>query len=90
MAEIEARLHYISQSLRDDNLPLDFEDLDEPTADQVAADDRIFVHQLRLISWHNQRIRQAIYDHNRAFLQRSRWEWRTSLMSPNSLDTIGV
>lgn len=84
MGEIEATLHYISQSLRDDNLPLDFEEVAEPTADEVAMDERIFVEQLRLISWHNQRIRQAIYDHNRAFLQRSRWE-REDLLDSTEL-----
>lgn len=73
MQEIETQLHLIAQSLRDDNLPLDYENEPEPTSEQVRNDDRVFVEQLKLILIHHERIRQAVYDHNRAFLQRSRW-----------------
>jgi hypothetical protein len=45
-----------------------------PTDDEVRDDDRVFVHQLRVISLANARIRECIYDHNRAFAQRSRWQ----------------
>jgi hypothetical protein len=86
MAEVEAQLHMISQSLRDDNLPLDYGDTKEPTVEQAAADERVFVEQLRLISWHSRRIQQAILDHNRAFLQRSRWE-RDQLIHSSELIT---
>ena len=71
--EVEARLHDSIQSLRDDMLPLDYSDLAEPAMADVATDDRVFVEQLRIIAWHSERIRLAVYDHNRAFLQRSRW-----------------
>lgn len=83
--EIEAQLHHIAQSLRDDNLPLDYEDEPEPTSEQVSGDDRVFVEQLKLIMLHNERIRQAIYDHNRAFLQRSRWQ-REQLLAISDLE----
>lgn len=85
MVEVENQLHRIAQSLRDENLPLDFGDLPEPTQDEVDADDRIFVEQLRLIMLHHERVRMAIYDHNRAFLQRSRWQ-REDLLNPNELE----
>lgn len=85
MAEVEARLHHIAQSLRDENLPLDFGDLPEPTQDEVDADDRIFVEQLRLVMLHHERVRMAVYDHNRAFLQRSRWQ-REDLLDPHELE----
>lgn len=85
MQEIEARLHLIAQSLRDDNLPLDFEDEPEPTPEQVRSDDRVFVEQLKLILLHHDRIRQAVYDHNRAFLQRSRWQ-REQLLAVDELN----
>jgi hypothetical protein len=69
--EIEEQFLLIAQSLRDDNLPLDFSDEPEPTQGEVDEDDRIFIEQLKLILLHHERIRQAVYDHNRAFLQRS-------------------
>jgi hypothetical protein len=72
--EIESQLLTIAQRLRDDDLPIDFYDLPLPTPEDVAADDRPFVHQLRLIALSSSRLRNAIYDHNRAFAQRSRWE----------------
>lgn len=74
IGEIEGQLLLIAQSLRDDNLPLDYDDEPEPTRSEVDGDDRIFVAQLKLILLHHERIRQAVYDHNRAFLQRSRWQ----------------
>lgn len=74
MAEVEARLEAISRSLRDDNLPIDFEDLPLPEPEEVDADTRVFVQQLQLIAMGSARMRQCINDHNRAFLQRSRWQ----------------
>lgn len=85
LREIEDQLHLIAQSLRDENLPLDYADEPEPTPDQVAGDDRVFVEQLQIILLHHERIRQAVYDHNRAFLQRSRWQ-REQLLAIGELD----
>lgn len=84
--EIENQLHVIAQTLRDDNLPLDYANEPEPTSDEVAGNDRIFVEQLKIILLHHDRIRQAVYDHNRAFLQRSRWQ-REHLVAIGELDT---
>jgi len=83
--EIEEQLLLITQSLRDDNLPLDYSDEPEPTRGEVDEDDRIFIEQLKLILLHRERIRQAVYDHNRAFLQRSRWQ-REQLLAIGELD----
>lgn len=85
MQEIETRLHLIAQSLRDDNLPLDYENEPQPSSEQVRNDNRVFVEQLKLIQLHNDRIQQAVYDHNRAFLQRSRW-LREQLLAVGDLD----
>ncbi|MDB5057793.1 MAG: hypothetical protein JWO59_1265 [Chloroflexi bacterium] len=84
MEEVEGRIHKINQSIRDDTLPLDFEDWKEPSEAEVSTDERVFVDQLRLIAWHSERIHQAIYDHNRAFLERSSWE-RRNLVDPEEL-----
>jgi len=84
--EIEDQLHLIAQALRDDNLPLDYDNEPEPTSDEVIGDDRVFVEQLQIILLHHERIRQAVYDHNRAFLQRSRWQ-REQLLAIGELDS---
>lgn len=72
--EVESHLLALAQHLRDDDLPIDFYDMPEPSEGEVAEDERVFVHQLRLIALASARLRQCIYDHNRAFAQRSRWE----------------
>jgi hypothetical protein len=72
--EVESKLLELSQQLRDDDLPIDFYDMPEPSGGEVAEDERVFVHQLRLIALGSARLRQCIYDHNRAFAQRSKWE----------------
>lgn len=85
--EVLGRLLEIAQTLRDDDLPFDFWDLPEPTpAEQEAAGTRIFVEQLKLIALGNQRLRQCIYDHNRAYLQRSKWQ-REKLLRIGELAT---
>jgi hypothetical protein len=72
--EVELQLGVIAQQFRDEALPIDFDDMPEPSEDEVSESERVFVHQLRLIALSSPRIRQCIYDHNRAFAQRSRWE----------------
>jgi len=71
--EIEEKIGSLRDQLAADNLPNDFEEMTAPSDEEVAADSRAFVMQLRLISLGNERVRLAIHDHNRAFAQRSRW-----------------
>jgi hypothetical protein len=71
-AEIEGRLGDLRDELAADNLPIDFEEI-EPPGSVDAEDQRHFIMQLRLIALANERIRNAVHDHNRAFHQRSRW-----------------
>ena len=85
VSEIQSKVHGINQTLRDDDLPIDFETMDRPGVDEVAADDRVFVQQLRLIALGNKRLRQCIYDHNRAYEQRSRWQ-REELLDLGELE----
>lgn len=73
-AEVEDRLLDIADSLRDENLPIDLLDLPQPSLEEVSADDRVFVAQLRLVALGSERLRKCIYDHNRAFAQRSIWQ----------------
>jgi hypothetical protein len=72
-AEIEEQLLEIAETLRDENLPIDVLDMAEPSDQEVAENDRIFVAQLRLVAMSSARLRKCIYDHNRAFAQRSIW-----------------
>ena len=73
-AELESELLEIANALRDDDLPIDVLDMAEPTEQEVSESDRIFVAQLRLVAVGSERLRKCIYDHNRAFAQRSRWQ----------------
>jgi hypothetical protein len=73
-AELEERLLAIADTLRDENLPIDVLDFPQPSEQEVSEDDRIFVAQLLLIAMGSQRMRKCIYDHNRAFAQRSLWQ----------------
>ncbi len=71
--ELETELHELAESLQDHNLPIDVLDMQAPTDAEIAEDNRIFVAQLVLVAMASERVRQCIYDHNRAFAQRSRW-----------------
>jgi hypothetical protein len=73
-AELESELLELADALRDENLPIDVLDMAEPTDQEVSESDRIFVAQLRLVALGSERLRKCIYDHNRAFAQRSRWQ----------------
>lgn len=84
--EIENRIADLRDQLSADNLPNDLEDLAAPTDEEVAADQRAFVMQLRLIALANARIRRAVHDYNRAFAQRSRWV-REDLVAVGELAT---
>ena len=72
--ELEHELLELADALRDENLPIDVLDMAEPTSQEVEQSDRIFVAQLRLVALGSERMRRCIYDHNRAFAQRSRWQ----------------
>lgn len=72
--ELEGQLLELADSLRDENLPIDVLDLPQPGDQAVAEDDRIFVAQLRLVAMGSAGLRKCIYDHNRAFAQRSIWQ----------------
>jgi hypothetical protein len=73
-SELEGQLLEIADSLRDDNLPIDVLDMPQPTDQEVSESDRVFVAQLRIVALASERLRKCIYDHNRAFAQRSIWQ----------------
>lgn len=84
--EVETRIADLRDQLSVDSLPNDFEELAAPSDEEVAADQRAFVMQLRLIALANARIRLAVHDHNRAFAQRARW-LREDLVAVGELAT---
>jgi ABC-3C protein len=84
--EIEAKIADLRDQLTSENLPIDLEDLAEPTDEEIAEDQRMFVMQLRLIALNNRRIALAVHDHNRAFAQRARWV-REDLLVTGELET---
>lgn len=70
--ELLAEIDDLREQLRDDNLPID-EAIERMKVDATGYQERVFVHQLKLISIGNERIVRAIQDYYRAFAQRSQW-----------------
>lgn len=70
--EVYDKLRSIADQFSPDALPIDFLDA-TPESIDAAGDDRLFVHQLRIVDVSNPRIEKAILDYYRAFHQRSRW-----------------
>lgn len=71
-AELLDEMNNLRESLREDNLPID-DTIEQMEVDATGYQERIFVHQLRLIQISNGRIIRAVRDYYRAFSQRSLW-----------------
>lgn len=72
-SNVSEKLHAFSEEYRADNLPITFEDAEPAEPIDVAADNRLFVLQLRHLHLSPNRIRSAILDYYQAFEQRSAW-----------------
>ena len=70
--ELESETTSLREQFKEESLPIDDEIL-SASVDASGYQDRVFVHQLRLIDIGNPRILQAIRNFFRAFEQRSRW-----------------
>jgi hypothetical protein len=70
--EIDAEIARLREQFKQDNLPID-DDIMVASVDASGYQDRIFVHQLKIIEIGNPRIFFAIRNYFRAFTQRSRW-----------------
>lgn len=77
--EILSETNRLREQFKQDSLPID-DDIIMATVDSLGYDDRLFVHQLRLIEIGNKRIFHAIRNYFRAFEQRSRWVREDLLM----------
>lgn len=74
----------ISQEYRDDNLPIDIDELSSDL-DSDSFKERIFYEQLKLIGTGNYKLKLAVRDYYRAFNQRASWV-RNDLLYINELD----
>lgn len=82
--ELQAETDRLREQFKQDNLPID-DEIMSASVDASGYQDRVFVHQLRLIEIGNPRILLAIRNYFRAFEQRSRW-LREDLLLVGELD----
>lgn len=83
--QVRSLIVSISQEYAEDNLPIDVWDIDSSDESGLAADEKIFLEQLKLICLGNKRMNLAIRDYRRAFQQRANWV-RNNLLYVNELD----
>lgn len=84
--QLHAKVYEITRQYGDDNLPIEFWDLDEMEESELDPKDRIFLEQLRLIQYNSRMLRVALQDYYKASMQRSSW-LRQGLVYANELDT---
>lgn len=82
--ELNSEMTSLREQFKQESLPID-EDIMRASVDASGYQDRLFVHQLRLIKIGNPRIFHAIRNYFRAFEQRSRWV-REDLLLIGELD----
>lgn len=71
--ELQTRINDIQQEYFEDNLPIEFLKAIAPDESRLSEEQRVFIHQLRLIAVSEPRLKRAINDYYRAFEQRSKW-----------------
>ena len=84
--QLHAKVYEISRQYDDDNLPIEFWDLDEVEEAELDPKDRIFLEQLRLLQYQSRTLRLALQDYYKASMQRSSW-LRQGLVYANELVT---
>ena len=84
--QLHSKVYEITRQYGDDNLPIEFWDLDEVEEADLNPKDRVFLEQLRLLQYHSRTLRLALQDYYKASMQRSSW-LRQGLVYANELDT---
>ena len=84
--QLHSKIYEITRQYSDDNLPIEFWDLDEIEEAELDPKDRIFLEQLRLLQYRSKLLRIALQDYYKASMQRSSW-LRQGLVFANELDT---
>lgn len=82
--ELDSETASLREQFKEENLPID-DDIMSASVDASGYQDRVFVHQLRIIEVGNTRIFHAIRNLYRAYEQRSRW-MREDLLYVGELD----
>jgi hypothetical protein len=83
-AELDSETASLREQFKEESLPIDH-DIMSASVDASGYQDRLFVHQLRIIEVGNTRIFHAIRNFYRAYEQRSRW-MREDLLYIGELD----
>lgn len=84
--QLHAKVYEITRQYGDDNLPIEFWDLDEVEEAELDPKDRVFLEQLRLLQYQRRTLCLALQDFYKASMQRSSW-LRQGLVYANELDT---
>ena len=84
--QLQAKVYEITRQYGDDNLPIEFWDLEEVEEAELDPKDRVFLEQLRLLQYQSATLRIALKDYYKASMQRSSW-LRQGLVYANELDT---
>ncbi len=71
--EVSEMLSFFAEQFHEDNLPIDYENIEPENGVNVETDNRFFVNQLKAIGLHSDRLKRAILDYYRAFEQRGSW-----------------
>lgn len=83
--QLHGKVLEISQQYDEDNLPIDFGELDSIDEKDLDSKDRLFLEQLRLIKTSSNTLNIALRDYYRASMQRSSWI-RQGLLYADELD----
>ena len=70
---VEQKIWSLTKQLQEDKLPITYSDAVPDSVIDPINDDRLFVHQLRLLNINMDRIKVAILDYYKAFEQRASW-----------------
>lgn len=84
--QLQAKIYEITRQYDDDNLPIEFWDLDPIEESTLDPKDRIFLEQLRMLQFQNRTLCLALQDYYRASKQRSSW-LRKGLVYVNELES---
>ncbi len=72
-SDLRSYITELRDRFTEEDLPADFPNVVELSEQELPADQRLFIEQLRLVAAHEGSIRRAISDYWRAFQQRSQW-----------------
>lgn len=83
--QLREKIFYIAHQYGNDNLPIEYWNIDPVEEGDLNEEERIFLEQLRLLRYGSNKLQIAINDYYRAYKERSSW-LRKGLLYPNDLD----